>query len=113
MTTPSKPKDPTSNDPSRQGGVATTTRAKTARPKRFKVLFFNDDYTPMEFVVQVLEELFDKSPSEATQIMLHVHRSGVGLAGVFIQEVAETKVAQVHRCAEENGYPLRAGMEPE
>jgi len=97
----------------REGEVATRTRRKTARPPRFKVLLFNDDYTPMEFVVQVLEKIFGKGPSEATSIMLAIHRSGLGVAGVFTLEIAETKVAEVHRQAEQHGYPLRAGVEPE
>ncbi len=84
-----------------------------ARPSRFKVLLYNDDYTPMEFVVTVLENVFGKGPSAATQIMLQIHRSGLGIAGVFVLEVAETKVATVHRLAEERGYPLRSGVEKE
>ena len=105
--------DPRAGDPRREGGVATATRRKTARPERFKVLLFNDDYTPMEFVVSVLERIFGKSPAAATQIMLAIHRSGLGVAGVYVLEVAETKVAFVHRAAEERGYPLRAGVEKE
>ena len=74
---------------------------------------YNDDYTPMEFVVDVLERIFEKSPSAATQIMLEIHNGGLGVAGVYVLEVAETKVAQVHHAAEERGYPLRAGVEKE
>ena len=107
---PSDPREPVHE---RQGGVATATRSKTARPQRFKVLLHNDDYTPMEFVVQLLEQIFGKSPAAATQIMLAIHRSGMGVAGVFVLEVADTKVAMVHRNAEERGYPLRAGVEKE
>ena len=107
------PSDPQVGDPRREGGVATATRRKTARPPRFKVLLFNDDYTPMEFVVAILEQVFGKSPAAATQIMLQIHRSGLGVAGVYVLEVAETKVALVHRAAEERGYPLRAGVEKE
>jgi len=110
---PSDPSAPQVGDPRREGGVATATRPKTARPPRFKVLLFNDDYTPMEFVVSVLEQIFGKSPAAATQIMLQIHRSGLGVAGVYVLEVAETKVALVHRAAEERGYPLRAGVEKE
>ena len=73
----------------------------------------NDDYTPMEFVVNVLEQVFRKSPAEATQLMLTIHRAGLGVAGVYVLEVAETKVATVHQLAEERGYPLRAGVEKE
>jgi ATP-dependent Clp protease adaptor protein ClpS len=103
------------NDPTREreGGVATRTRTKSARPERYKVLLFNDDYTPMEFVVSLLEQIFGKSPAAATQIMLAIHRSGMGVAGVFVLEVAETKVASVHGAAETRGYPLRAGVEKE
>jgi len=109
---PGPPRDPGS-DAEREGGVATLTRRKVARPPRYKVLLFNDDYTPMEFVVQLLERIFGKGPSEANAIMLAIHRGGVGVAGVYVLEVAETKVSLVHRAAEERGYPLRAGVEKE
>jgi ATP-dependent Clp protease adaptor protein ClpS len=97
----------------REGGVATEERKATKRPDRFKVVLFNDDYTPMEFVVSILEQVFKKGPSEATQLMLQIHKAGKGIAGVFVLEVAETKVATVHRMAEERGYPLRSGVEAE
>jgi ATP-dependent Clp protease adaptor protein ClpS len=97
----------------RQGGVATRTRTRVARPPRFKVLLFNDDYTPMEFVVDVLERIFSKAAAEATQLMLQIHRGGSGVAGVYVLEVAETKLVAVHRMAEERGYPLRGGLEEE
>ena len=102
-------------DPSkeRDRGVATKQRSKSARPPKFKVILYNDDYTPMEFVVQVLERLFGKSPSAATQIMLQIHKGGMGVAGVYVLEVAETKSAAVQRMAEERGYPLRCGVEKE
>ena len=100
-------------DPLREGGVATQTRRKVARPERYKVLLYNDDYTPMEFVVGVLENVFGKGPSAATQIMLQIHRSGMGVAGVYVVQVAETKVANVHAMADDRGFPLRAGMEKE
>jgi ATP-dependent Clp protease adaptor protein ClpS len=77
------------------------------------VLLYNDDYTPMEFVVALLEQIFGKSPAAATQIMLAIHRTGIGVAGVFVLEVAETKVASVHGAAEQRGFPLRAGLEKE
>jgi ATP-dependent Clp protease adaptor protein ClpS len=105
--------EPGTGDPRREGGVATATRPRVARPPRFKVLLFNDDYTPMEFVVAILERIFGKSPAAATQIMLQIHRTGLGVAGVYVLEVAETKVALVHRAAEERGHPLRAGVEKE
>jgi ATP-dependent Clp protease adaptor protein ClpS len=88
-------------------------RRKVARPDKYKVILYNDDFTPMEFVVMVLEQIFGKSPAAATQIMLQIHRSGLGVAGVFVLEVAETKVASVHQAAEGRGYPLRAGLEKE
>ena len=97
----------------RDGGTAGEARERVKRPQRFKVILYNDDYTRMEFVVAVLEQIFGKSPAEATQLMLQIHKSGQGLAGLFVQEVAETKVAAVHRAAEENGFPLRCEMEPE
>lgn len=110
---PNGPTDQRDLDRERDSGVATQTRSKTARPKRYKVLLYNDDYTPMEFVVSLLEQVFGKSPAAATQIMLAIHRSGMGVAGVFVLEIAETKVVAVHRAAEERGYPLRAGLEKE
>ncbi len=104
---------PQVGDPRREGGLATATRRKVARPARFKVLLHNDDYTPMEFVVAILERLFGKGPSGATHIMLQIHNAGLGVAGVYVLQVAETKVAAVHRAAEERGYPLRADVEKE
>ncbi len=112
-----KPKPPARQrprgDPEREGGLATEEKREVKRPPRFKVILFNDNYTPMEFVVGLLEQLFSKGPAEATQLMLQIHRGGKGVAGVYVLEVAETKVAAVHRMAEERGYPLRAGAEPE
>jgi ATP-dependent Clp protease adaptor protein ClpS len=101
------------HDPRGEGGLATEIRRKVARPDKYKVLLYNDDFTPMEFVVMILEKIFGKGPSAATQIMLQIHRSGLGVAGVYLLEVAETKVAAVHREAEIRGYPLRAGLEKE
>ena len=102
-------------DPSkeRHREVATKERSKAARPPRFKVILYNDDYTPMEFVVQILEKVFGKGPSAATQIMLQIHRGGMGVAGVYVLEIAETKSTMVQRMAEERGYPLRSGVEKE
>jgi ATP-dependent Clp protease adaptor protein ClpS len=97
----------------RERGVAEETRPKIERPPRFKVVLYNDDYTPMGFVVAVLETVFQKSPAESNALMLRIHRSGSGIAGVYPLEIAETKVSTVHRMAEERGYPLRAGVEPE
>ena len=115
MAEPNGPKPPRAPDesPVRERGVATQTRPKVVRPQRFKVLIYNDDYTPMEFVVALLENVFSKSPAAATELMLQIHRKGMGVAGVYVLEVAETKVATVHRLAEERGYPLRAGVEKE
>jgi ATP-dependent Clp protease adaptor protein ClpS len=107
------PKKPGEGQTDRQRGVITEERPKTERPPRFKVVLYNDDYTPMEFVVALLERVFKKGPSEATQLMLQIHRTGLGIAGVYVLEIAETKVSMVHRMAEERGYPLRAGVEPE
>jgi len=93
--------------------VLERTREKQARPPRFKVVLYNDDYTPMQFVVNLLESVFRKSPVEANALMLRIHRSGSGIAGVFTLDVAETKVSEVHKHSEERGYPLRAGVEAE
>jgi ATP-dependent Clp protease adaptor protein ClpS len=94
-------------------GVVTKTRPKTKKPSLYKVLILNDDYTPMEFVVHVLERFFAKSREEAVQIMLHVHRNGVGICGVYTFEVAETKVAQVIELARKHQHPLQCTMEKE
>ncbi len=92
-------------------GLILQTKPKTQKPSMYKVLLLNDDYTPMEFVVHVLESIFKKSRQEATDIMLHVHRRGVGVCGVFTYEVAETKVAQVMDFARANEQPLQCTME--
>ncbi|GAA0557036.1 ATP-dependent Clp protease adapter ClpS [Rhizomicrobium electricum] len=94
-------------------GVVTKTRPKTKKPSLYKVLLLNDDYTPMEFVVHILERIFNKNREEAVQIMLHVHRHGVGVCGVFTFEVAETKVAQVIEFARRHEHPLQCTMEKE
>jgi len=107
------PKKPAPVDPGRDRSVLTQTRPKLRRPPKFKVILYNDDFTPMEFVVQILEQVFQKGPAEATQLMLGVHRNGFGIAGVYVLEVAETKVVAVHQAAEKMGYPLRAGVEQE
>ena len=96
-----------------KGEVVTKPRAKTQRPSLYKVLLLNDDYTPMEFVIHVLERFFAKSREDATRIMLHVHHNGVGICGVFTFEVAETKVAQVVEFARQNQHPLQCTMEKE
>jgi len=94
-------------------GTVVKTRPKTKKPSLYKVLMLNDDYTPMEFVVHVLERFFGKSREEATQIMLHVHRRGVGICGVFTYDVAETKVTQVIDFARKNQHPLQCTLEKE
>src|SRR5213596_3311457 len=93
--------------------VITRTKPQTKKPSLYKVLILNDDYTPMEFVVHVLERFFAKPREEAVQIMLHVHRHGVGICGVYTFEVAETKVAQVIELARRHQHPLQCTMEKE
>ena len=105
--------DDRTNDDGSSTGVVVQTRTKTKKPSMYKVLMLNDDYTPMEFVVHVLERFFSKNREEATQIMLHVHRRGVGICGVFTYEVAETKVTQVTEFARRNQHPLRCTLEKE
>ncbi|MSP90172.1 MAG: ATP-dependent Clp protease adapter ClpS [Alphaproteobacteria bacterium] len=92
-------------------GVAVKTKAKTKKPSMYKVLMLNDDYTPMEFVVHVLERFFSKNRDEAANIMLHVHQRGVGICGVFTYEVAETKVTQVMDFARAHQHPLQCTLE--
>ncbi len=94
-------------------GLVLKTRPKTQKPSMYKVLILNDDYTPMEFVVHVLEKFFKKNRQEATDVMLHVHRRGVGICGIFTFEVAETKVGQVMDYARANEQPLQCTMEKE
>lgn len=86
---------------------------KQERPRLFRVLLHNDDYTTRDFVVTVLTDVFHRSEPEAVQIMLHVHYNGVGIAGIFTREVAETKIRTVETMAREHEYPLRLSMEPE
>lgn len=94
-------------------GVLTRTRVRTKKPAMYRVLLLNDDFTPMDFVVHVLEKFFSKDRQEATEIMLNVHRRGVGLCGVYTYEVAETKVNQVMDYARKNEHPLQCTMEKE
>ena len=102
-------------DPERKTGgeVKEKTRPKTKRPPVFKVILHNDDYTTMEFVVQVLEAVFQKSPAEAFRVMMQVHVEGKGLCGHYPWEIAETKVSTVHELAQSQGFPLRASIEEE
>jgi ATP-dependent Clp protease adaptor protein ClpS len=94
-----------------QVGVATKTRAKPKKPRQYKVLMLNDDYTPMEFVVMCLKRFFRMDLEQATRVMLHVHQRGVGVCGVYPYEVAETKVTQVMDFARENQHPLQCTLE--
>jgi len=94
-------------------GVLTRTRALTRKPSMYRVLLLNDDFTPMDFVVHVLERFFSKNRQEATEIMLQVHRRGVGVCGVFTHEVAETKVGLVIDYARKHEHPLQCTMEKE
>lgn len=99
-------------DGGREGaGTAVLTRTRTRKPNLYRVLLLNDDYTPMEFVVHVLERFFNKNREEATEIMLSVHRRGVGVCGVFTFEVAETKVSQVMDFARQHQHPLQCTLE--
>jgi len=92
-------------------GLATKTRTRTKSPSPYKVLMLNDDYTPMEFVVLVLQSFFKMSIEDATRVMLHVHQRGVGVCGIFPYEVAETKVSQVMDFARKNEHPLQCTLE--
>jgi len=96
-----------------RAGALTLTRTRTKKPSMYKVLMLNDDYTPMEFVVDVLQHIFQKNREEATQIMLHVHQKGVGICGVYTYEVAETKVTQTVDYARKNQHPLQCTLEKE
>ena len=95
------------------GRTGTKALTRTKKPALYRVLILNDDYTPMEFVVYVLERFFNKTRDEATTIMLHVHQNGVGVCGIFTYEVAETKVAQVLDLARRHEHPLQCTMEKE
>ena len=94
-------------------GVETLSKEKQRlkHPKQYKVILLNDDYTTMEFVIAVLESVFKKTPAEAMQIMLNVHKRGQGVAGIYPKEIAETKILLVHERAKEANYPLRCSME--
>ena len=107
-------------DPDREGNTSTPNTVidtkpepKTKKPSMYKVFLMNDDYTPMEFVVLVLETFFNKSREEATRIMLHVHQKGLGLCGVYTHDVAETKVSQVMSAARQAQHPLQCTIEKE
>jgi ATP-dependent Clp protease adaptor protein ClpS len=100
-------------DEDQRGGIVTKPDPKTKKPSLYRVLLLNDDYTPMDFVVYVLERFFNKAHEEANRIMWHVHQKGVGICGVYTYEVAETKVAQVMNFARQHQHPLQCTMEKE
>lgn len=104
-------KDQQNHENDAEGGTLLATRTRTKKPNMYRVLLLNDDYTPMEFVVHILERFFQKNRDEALSIMLHVHNHGVGEAGVYTHEVAETKVTQVMDLARANAHPLQCVME--
>ena len=106
------PKGP-KHEPSEGDDVELEDKPISATPRRYKVIFHNDDYTTMEFVVDVLKRFFHKTDTEAAHIMLTVHKSGAAVAGVYTRDVAETKKAEVMDCARENGMPLLLTTEPE
>lgn len=114
---PSRPPTGMADRPKRPGdggagaGTAVLTRTRTRKPNLYRVLLLNDDYTPMEFVVHVLERFFNKDRAAATEIMMHVHQNGVGECGVFTYEVAETKVTLVMDLARKHMHPLQCVME--
>jgi ATP-dependent Clp protease adaptor protein ClpS len=99
--------------PDRRDDTLTLPKEKVQVPRMYKVLLHNDDYTPMDFVILILESIFRKSHAEAVHIMLSVHRKGLGLAGVYTREVAETKVKKVVDMSQQNEHPLQCTMEPE
>lgn len=100
-------------DQKREGQGDVLTRDKTEKPKRFKVIIHNDDYTSMEFVVHVLQNIFKHTPASATRLMLAIHRTGIGVAGVYSKEIAEIRVEQTLSLAREHGHPLQCTMEQE
>jgi ATP-dependent Clp protease adaptor protein ClpS len=94
-----------------RSNVKTIPRTKIKKPKLYRVILFNDDYTSMEFVVEILMSIFNKPAAEATSIMLDVHKKGAGVCGVYTYDIAVTKVTQVHRQAHLHEYPLKCGYE--
>jgi ATP-dependent Clp protease adaptor protein ClpS len=106
-------KNGSNGDDEGKTGLVTKVRPKTKKPSLYKVLLMNDDYTPMEFVVHILERFFNKNSGEAQRIMMHVHQKGVGVCGVYTFEVAETKVAQVMDFSRQHQHPLQCRMEKE
>lgn len=100
-------------DEESESGVATVEREKVKPPRRYKVLLHNDDYTTMEFVIYVLQKIFNKTQAEAERIMLKVHQEGVGICGIYTYEIAETKTQKVLKEAKAQGHPLLCSFEPE
>lgn len=100
-------------NPELEEGVDSEIRDEVREPTMYRVLLHNDDYTTMDFVVEILRFVFNKSPEEAVNIMLNIHRKGIGLCGVYTYEVSETKVETVHAIAREQGFPLKCSMEKE
>lgn len=96
----------------KETGLALKERVRTQKPPMYKVLLHNDDYTTKEFVVMVLQTVFQKSESEATRIMMHVHNHGIGVAGIYTHEVAETKAMKTINLAQAHEYPLQCSLEP-
>ncbi len=95
----------------REESISTKERLETKEPPLYKVILLNDNYTTMEFVVAILENVFNKSNSDATQIMLNVHHEGAGIAGIFTKEIGETKISIVCELAKKNNFPLRCSLE--
>ena len=111
LADPEDPTGPDRTDDSDGTGVVTETRVKTKKPSMYRVLLLNDDYTPMEFVVEVLEVFFNKDRQTATHIMLTVHTQGKGVCGIYTRDIAETKAAQVNQYARKHEHPLLAEIE--
>lgn len=104
-------KRPINPETQNEEGVATLPKQKLKKPSMYRVILLNDDFTPMEFVVSVLQSVFDKTATEGTEIMLQIHRSGVGVCGIYTLEIAETKAAQVMEMARRSQHPLRCEIE--
>lgn len=113
MATRKPPNGPKKGEPRHDGGVELLERTRTKKPRRFKVLMFNDDYTTQEFVVHVLQKFFKKQGADAHRIMLAVHTKGMAVVAVYTKDIAESKVAIVSDYARENGMPLKLSSEPE
>jgi ATP-dependent Clp protease adaptor protein ClpS len=107
------PPEKSKTNTDREDELTVVERPKVDKPRRYVVVFHNDDYTTMDFVVRVLEKFFHMDETQATQVMLHVHHKGYGIVGVFTRDVAETKAMQVTSYAKEHGHPLKCTAEPE